>query len=149
MARQRVRAVRRQRRTWARDHSATDVRRARARWLRRSTRADRPRLVRVGARSFRAREQRVTVASMDAITILRDDHRTVEALFKKFEGLGERATKSKATIVEKLVRELSIHAAIEERLLYPVVREKITDKDDLALEALEEHLLVKIELSTL
>src|SRR4051812_29989599 len=86
---------------------------------------------------------------MDAITILREDHRTVEALFKKFEGLGERAAKSKQSTVEKIVRELSIHAAIEEQLLYPLVREKLRDKNDLALEALEEHLLVKIELAQL
>jgi hemerythrin superfamily protein len=86
---------------------------------------------------------------MDAITILRDDHRAVDDLFKKFEALGERAKKSKRAIVDKIVRELSIHAAIEEQLLYPVVRERLPDKDEMALEALEEHLLVKIELSAL
>ncbi len=28
---------------------------------------------------------------MDAITLLKDDHKTVEALFKRFEKAGERA----------------------------------------------------------
>ena len=86
---------------------------------------------------------------MDALTLLRDDHRTVEQLFKKFEGLGERAAKTKRSTVDKIIRELSVHAVIEEQLLYPAVRERLPKREDMALESLEEHLLVKIELSTL
>ena len=32
---------------------------------------------------------------MDAITLLKDDHKTVESLFKQFEKAGERAVKTK------------------------------------------------------
>jgi hemerythrin superfamily protein len=86
---------------------------------------------------------------MDAISLLRDDHRTVDDLFKKFETLGERATKTKRTTVDKIIRELSVHAVVEEQLLYPLVRERLPKHADTALESLEEHLLVKIECAAL
>jgi len=88
---------------------------------------------------------------MDAITLLKNDHRTVEDLFKRFEKLGPRAVKSKQDVVERIVKELSIHAAIEEMLFYPAVREVVEqgDVDDMVLESLEEHHIVKWVLSEL
>ena len=59
---------------------------------------------------------------MDAIALLEHDHREVEMLFRQFEKLTERAHKSKEKIVLKVIRELAIHAAIEEMLFYPAVR---------------------------
>jgi hemerythrin superfamily protein len=85
---------------------------------------------------------------MDAITLLRNDHKAVQALFRKYEQLGERATKSKRATVARISRELSIHAAIEEQVLYLAAREALDD-DAIVLESLEEHLIVKWELSAL
>jgi hemerythrin superfamily protein len=79
----------------------------------------------------------------DAIAVLTEDHRTVEDLFKRFEKTTDRAVKTRGDLVERMVRELSIHAAIEEQLLYPRLRlagEKIKDE---VLEGLEEHHVVK------
>ncbi|MGH9036222.1 MAG: hemerythrin domain-containing protein [Acidimicrobiia bacterium] len=89
--------------------------------------------------------------AMDAITLLKKDHRTVENLFKRFEKLGERAKKSKQDVVERIIKELSIHAAIEEAVFYPAIRSAVDDKkiDDLVLEALEEHHVAKWLLSEL
>ena len=42
---------------------------------------------------------------MDAIALLTRDHREVEQLFKQFDKLTGRATKSKKNIVMKLIRE--------------------------------------------
>src|SRR6266550_3896489 len=80
-------------------------------------------------------------AAMNAITLLKNDHKTVEDLFRRFEKLGPRAVKSKQDVVERIVRELSIHAAIEEMLFYPAIREVVEagDVDDMVLESLEEH----------
>lgn len=78
---------------------------------------------------------------MDAIKLLKADHRKVEELFEKFEALGERAHKSQAKIVAQICRELTLHAAIEERHLYPNAQVKI--EEDLVLEAYEEHHVVK------
>jgi hypothetical protein len=86
---------------------------------------------------------------MDALTLIRDDHRAVEQLFKKYESLSARAHKSKRQVVDKIINLLSIHAAIEEQILYPITREWIDGMDDTVLEALEEHLVVKWELAAL
>jgi hemerythrin superfamily protein len=80
---------------------------------------------------------------MDAITLLKNDHRTVEELFKRFESTGPRGKKAKRSIVDKIVRELSIHAVIEEQIFYPTVRSWAPDETDDVLEALEEHNVVK------
>jgi hypothetical protein len=86
---------------------------------------------------------------MDAITMLKDDHRTVEDLFKRFEKAGDRAWSLKRTLVDKMIAELSTHAAIEEELFYPATRATVPDIDDTVLEAIEEHHIVKWELSEL
>ena len=82
---------------------------------------------------------------MNAITLLKNDHKTVEDLFKRFEKLGPRAVKSKQDIVERIVRELTVHASIEEMVFYPAIREAVEkgDVDTMVLEALEEHHIVK------
>jgi hemerythrin superfamily protein len=86
---------------------------------------------------------------MDAITMLRQDHKEVERLFKQFEKAGPKAHVRKRDIVDRIVRELSVHAVIEEQVFYPAVREAVPDTDDEVLEALEEHHIVKWTLSEL
>jgi hemerythrin superfamily protein len=86
---------------------------------------------------------------MDAITQLKDDHKTVEALFKRFEKAGDGALVAKRDIVDRIIEALSVHAAIEEQLFYPVTRATVPDTDDIVLESLEEHHIVKWVLSEL
>jgi hemerythrin superfamily protein len=86
---------------------------------------------------------------MDAITLLRNDHKTVEQLFKRFEKAGDRAHVQKRQIVDRIIEELSVHAAIEELVFYPVARATVPDTEDIALESLEEHHIVKWLLSEL
>jgi hemerythrin superfamily protein len=86
---------------------------------------------------------------MDAITLLRADHKTVEQLFKRFEKAGDRAYVEKRQIVDRIIEELSIHAAIEEQVFYPVARATVAGTEDIALESLEEHHIVKWLLSEL
>jgi hemerythrin superfamily protein len=80
---------------------------------------------------------------------LKDDHRTVEQLFKRFEQAGERAHVQKRQIVDRIIEELSVHAAIEEQVFYPVARAAVADAEDIVLESLEEHHIVKWLLSEL
>lgn len=85
---------------------------------------------------------------MDAIQIIRRDHRTVEQLFKRFK----RAERSddrpgQRRVVHDLVRELSVHAVLEEQFVYPTLRE--AGVEGAALAALEEHHLVKVTLAEL
>ena len=86
---------------------------------------------------------------MDAITLLRADHHAVEQLFKRFEKAGDRAHVEKRAIVDRVIEELSMHAAIEERVFYPVARATVPGTEDIALESLEEHHIVKWLLSEL
>jgi hemerythrin-like domain-containing protein len=86
---------------------------------------------------------------MDAIARLKADHAEVEKLFKRFEELGPRAKKTKADVADKVIVALSQHAAIEEQVLYPAVREQLPDEEPLVLEALEEHHVAKWVLSEL
>jgi hemerythrin superfamily protein len=86
---------------------------------------------------------------MDAIKLLTQDHRQVERLFKAYERAGDRAHATKARIAEAVVRELSIHASIEEQFLYPTARELSEKLDDQVLEALEEHHVAKATLAEL
>ncbi len=86
---------------------------------------------------------------MDAITLLKNDHRAVERLFKRFEAAGEGAVVEKREIVDRIIEALSVHAAIEEQVFYPVARATVPGTEDIALESLEEHHIVKWTLSEL
>jgi hemerythrin-like domain-containing protein len=86
---------------------------------------------------------------MDAITLLKDDHKTVEQLFKRYEKAGDRAHAEKRKVVDRIIEELSRHAAIEEQLFYPVARATVPGTEDMALEGMEEHHVVKWLLSEL
>ena len=83
---------------------------------------------------------------MDALALLKKDHQTVEKLFARFE---KNPSKE---IAERFVRELAVHAAIEEQLFYPALRQaaeaqELEEADDEVLEALEEHHVAKWLLS--
>jgi hemerythrin superfamily protein len=80
---------------------------------------------------------------MDAITLLKQDHKTVNGLFRQFEKLGDNAQVSKRKVVDQIIKELSIHASIEENVFYPAVKGSSDELRDDVLEALEEHHVVK------
>lgn len=91
-----------------------------------------------------------TTKTHSALQVLKTDHRAVEELFAEFEKLGPKAYKSRQSIVKKVTKELSVHASIEEMVLYPAAREALSKGgDDLVLEALEEHHVVKATLAEL
>jgi hemerythrin superfamily protein len=73
--------------------------------------------------------------SIDAISLLTQDHRLVSALFDEVEDAeGEELE----TIAERVCLLLTIHAKIEEEILYPQARE-VLDDEDLVAEAEVEH----------
>ncbi|SET49307.1 hemerythrin domain-containing protein [Stigmatella erecta] len=86
---------------------------------------------------------------MDAIALLKADHKTVETLFRKFEKAGDNAKKLKRKLVDQIIRELAVHAVIEEQVFYPAVRAKAGKLEPQVLEALEEHHVAKWLLSEL
>ena len=72
---------------------------------------------------------------LDAVALLKQDHRTVEDLFAQFEKAGGEGRKQK--LAEEICLELSVHAAIEEEIFYPACDGKV--EDDLLKEAYVEH----------
>ena len=85
----------------------------------------------------------------DAIVLLKNDHKTVEKLFKQYEKLGDKAYSAKRQVVDQIISELSMHAAIEEQFFYPAVRKEAEEIQDVVLEGLEEHHIVKWTLDEL
>jgi hemerythrin superfamily protein len=99
------------------------------------------------AQRARARGERCLV--VDAIVLLKDDHKTVEKLFKAFEKAGDKAYKTKRDIADKVIEELTAHTWIEERIFYPAAREAVPETKDHVLESVEEHHVVLWMLSEL
>ncbi len=73
--------------------------------------------------------------SPDAITLLKEDHRTVEKLFKEFESAKGDGRKGK--IAQEICLELTVHAKIEEEIFYPACEGKVDEAD--LKEAYVEH----------
>ena len=71
----------------------------------------------------------------DAVALLKEDHRSVENLFAKFEKASGEGRKQK--LAEQICLELSIHAKIEEEIFYPACEGKVDE--DLLKEAYVEH----------
>jgi hemerythrin superfamily protein len=80
---------------------------------------------------------------MDAIALLKADHKTVETLFRKFERAGRNAKKMKRRLVDQIVRELAVHSVIEEQIFYPAARTKGGKLEEMILLSLEEHHVAK------
>jgi len=71
----------------------------------------------------------------DAIALLKEDHRTVEELFEKFEKADGEGRKQK--LAEEICLELSVHVEIEEEIFYPACEGKV--EEDLLKESYVEH----------
>lgn len=78
--------------------------------------------------------------SQDAIALLKDDHRSVEKLFKDFEEAKGEGRKEK--LARRICLELSVHTKIEEDIFYPACEGKI--EDDQLKEAYVEHDAAKL-----
>lgn len=84
---------------------------------------------------------------MDPIRLIKQDHRTIKRLFRTFEQTSKRSDRQK--IGEEIIEELSIHAAMEEQLLYPALRARDPRLENGVLNALEEHHAAKLLLAEL
>ena len=72
---------------------------------------------------------------MNAIALLKADHRKVERLFKRYEKAKSKSVKAK--LAQQICLELSVHTTIEEELFYPTVRGAVDD--EIHDEAYVEH----------
>ena len=72
---------------------------------------------------------------MDAVALLKADHRAVEELFAEFEKASGDGQKQKLAL--QICAELTVHAKIEEEIFYPACEGKV--EEDLMREAYVEH----------
>jgi hemerythrin superfamily protein len=77
---------------------------------------------------------------MDAVAMLKADHRKVEGLFEQFEAA--KAAGQKQKLAEQICMELKIHTILEEEIFYPACEGKI--EEDLLEEAYVEHDSAKV-----
>lgn len=68
-----------------------------------------------------------TKQDMDAIQLLRADHRQVEEWFEQFES--SRAEKKKIDLARKICTALTVHTQIEEEIFYPAYLEATGDEE--------------------
>ena len=98
----------------------------------------------------RSTQTRSSDSPRDAIALLKQDHRTVSALFEEFAKADEE---EQSAIAQRVCQLLTVHATIEEELLYPAAKEAFDgeeENEDLVNEAEVEHgsakeLIAKIE----
>jgi hemerythrin superfamily protein len=86
---------------------------------------------------------------MDAVQLLKDDHKTVEDLFGRYEGAGEEAYQEKRHLRDRILKELTVHATIEEDVFYPATRQARGETEEMIQEAYQEHAKAKQTLAEL
>jgi iron-sulfur cluster repair protein YtfE (RIC family) len=89
-----------------------------------------------------ANEERVVMGStmeQELDLLIEQDHRAVERLFAAFTGTGV----DRQGIVDRIIEELSRHAAAEEEVVYPEMARKLAGGDQKTAEARDEHAAMK------
>jgi hemerythrin superfamily protein len=74
--------------------------------------------------------------STELLNRLKTDHEKVKELFEQFEQTADG--EERAAIIGSALKELEIHAELEEKIIYPALREGLEAKE-LVTEAVEEH----------
>lgn len=78
---------------------------------------------------------------MDAITMLREDHKLLRKLSKELAETTEAAVVTRKKLLKRLEAELHAHTTIEEELFYPAILDASDDVEDarMVAEGIEEH----------
>lgn len=84
----------------------------------------------------------------DALALLERDHRRMQELLKQGEATGEQAVQRRTTLLDTITHELTVHEALEEKILYPALKAHPEGKD-LALEGYQEHHVADVLLKEL
>lgn len=91
--------------------------------------------------SARAKRGRSASSASSAVKLLKQDHREVAEALEEFESADHE---EKQSIAQRICKMLTVHAQIEEELLYPAARDVLDAKDaHLVAEARVEHASVK------
>lgn len=81
---------------------------------------------------------------MNAIKLLKENHRSIESWFREFEIAGDGDYGQKQWVVEQLFYEFDIHTELEEQIFYPAVQEGGDERHaQLVRMAADDHAAVK------
>jgi hemerythrin superfamily protein len=76
---------------------------------------------------------------MDVFDLLHEDHQNVSLIFKKIESIKSTETEqTREQLFHELYTELSLHAEVEEEIVYPVFEHK-QETSEIVEESLNEH----------
>lgn len=79
------------------------------------------------------------------IEIIKEDHETVKNLFTTYNGYTENDNEQKKETAEEILKELTIHARMEEKYFYPRLKEQLSDEHPIPLDEAEaEHHAAKL-----
>lgn len=77
---------------------------------------------------------------MDAIALLKQDHKLVKDLLEELVGTTTRAVKKRTDLLQAIQQNLKAHTTIEEEIFYPAFKEAGKKEEaTMYYEALEEH----------
>ncbi len=85
-------------------------------------------------------------AKPDALAILIRDHKEVDELLEQFAGADDTF---EGGLVGRIIEALSVHAAVEEQLVYPAMRKALPDGEAKVRDAIADHQKVKETLADL
>jgi hemerythrin-like domain-containing protein len=72
----------------------------------------------------------------NAVQMIRQDHKKVKGLFRKFDQAKNNGAKKR--IADQVIQELEVHTTLEEEIFYPAVQNELGDKEMID-EANKEH----------
>jgi hemerythrin-like domain-containing protein len=80
-------------------------------------------------------------ATMNALQLLKDDHKKILGLLAELEATTSRGQKKRGELLARIAHELEVHTSIEEKIFYPAFRDAGQKVEDAKMyfEALEEH----------
>jgi hemerythrin superfamily protein len=79
--------------------------------------------------------------AMDALQLLMAEHREVEAMFQKYQKLADADGRGdeRMLLASQICVALTLHAQMEEEILYPAARAVLTQDEEIVDEAYVEH----------
>lgn len=91
-----------------------------------------------------ARAKKTTTDRPLALELLAADHRKVEDLFEQYETAKDDEDEGRTQIAERICKELTVHAQLEEEIFYPWLRDNLEEDDmEMVDEAYVEHATAK------
>src|SRR5690606_4612749 len=97
---------------------------------------------RAGIRRTRCNHHRQSPeTTMDAITLLTNDHKVVRGMLEELAATTKRAAKTRTELLKQIATEREAHTTIEEEIFYPAFRKagEKSEDDKMFFEAMEEH----------